>query len=160
MYIWVNCCSIISQVIIYLKVLKRLISILNLALFCLTLSVALLVVDLSSSQSFMLCVAQHLELLCLFLICLRLILSSFVLLNTSSRSISVALACSTPRVALLVVDFLHFCYSVFTSTQPSHAVFKKACAEHPAGKWSPLDRWALERNHWDHVTVRKLGICK
>ena len=44
------------------------------------------VVDLSPSQSFILCVAQHLELLCLFLTCLRLNLSSYVLLNTSSRS--------------------------------------------------------------------------
>ena len=48
-----------------------------------------------------------------FLTCLCLNLSSFVLLNTSSRSaccrlvsvpIFIALVCSTPRVALLVVD--------------------------------------------------------
>ena len=43
--IWVNCCSIISQVIIYLKVLKSWISILNLALFCSTLPVTLLILD-------------------------------------------------------------------------------------------------------------------
>ena len=111
--IWVNCCSIISQVIIYLKVLKRWVSILNLALFCLTLPVALLAVDLSPFQSFMLCVAQHLELLYSFSPCLRLNLPSFLLLNTSSHSarcrlvsvaIFAALVCSTPRVDLLVVD--------------------------------------------------------
>ena len=129
--IWVNCCIIISQVIIYVKVLKRLISILNLVLFCSTLPVALLldlspshsccfgsrlallVVDLSPSQSFMLYVAQHLELLCLFLTCLRFNFSSFVLVNTLSSSahcrvvstVTTFLAlCWTPRLALLVVQ--------------------------------------------------------
>ena len=48
--IWVNCCSIISQVIIYLKVFKRWISILSLALFCSTLPVTLLVVDLKGKK--------------------------------------------------------------------------------------------------------------
>ena len=101
--IWVNHCSIISQVIIYMKELKRLISILNLALFCSTLPVALLVVDLSPSHS------------CCFDLLRTSTRSarSFVLFNTSSRSarcrfvsvlIFVALVCSTPRVALLVVD--------------------------------------------------------
>ena len=89
--IWVNCCSIISQVIIYRKLLKRWISILNLALFSSTLPVPLLVVDLPLSQSLLLW---------------------FGLLRTSSRSarcslgsVSIfhALCCSTPRVALLVV---------------------------------------------------------
>ena len=84
------------------------------ALVSLGPTVALLDIDLSPSQSFMLCVAQHLELLCSFLTCLRLNVSSFVLLNTSSRfarwrlvsiSIIVALVCSTHRVALLVVDW-------------------------------------------------------
>ena len=110
--IWVNCCIIISQVIIYVKVLKHLISILNLALFCSTLPVAVLV-DLSPSQSFMLYVAQHLELLCLFLTCLRFNFSSFVLVNTSSSSahcrvvstVTTFLAlCWTPRLAPLVVQ--------------------------------------------------------
>ena len=68
------------------------VSILNLALFCSTLLVALLVVD----------------------ICLRLNLCCFGLLNTSSRSprcwvdltvsIFLALFCLTPRAALLIVD--------------------------------------------------------
>ena len=49
---WVNCCCIISQVIIYLKVLKRWISILNHALFSSTLLVALFVIYLSPSHSF------------------------------------------------------------------------------------------------------------
>ena len=49
--IWLNCCSIISQEIIYLKVLKLWISILNLALFCSTLPDALLIVDLPPSHS-------------------------------------------------------------------------------------------------------------
>ena len=49
--IWLNHCSINSRVIIYLKELKHFISILNLALFCSTLPVALLVVDLSPSHS-------------------------------------------------------------------------------------------------------------
>ena len=89
--IWVNRCSIISQVIIFLKVLKLIVSvsILNPALLCSTPRVALLVVDLSRlSQSFLLCVAQHLELLCSFSTCLRpsVNLSCFVLLNTSIRS--------------------------------------------------------------------------
>ena len=53
-------------------------------LVCLGPRVALLVVVLSLSQSFMLCVAQHLESLCSFLTCLRLNLSSFVMLNTVS----------------------------------------------------------------------------
>ena len=75
--------------------------------------VTLLIVVLYPSQSFMLCVAQHLELLCSFLTCLHLNLSSFVMLNTSSRSarcrlvsisIFAALVCSTPQVDLLVVD--------------------------------------------------------
>ena len=57
----VNCCSIISQVIIYLKVLKRWISILNLALFCSTLPVTLLVVGLSRRcKPFLLCV-EHID---------------------------------------------------------------------------------------------------
>ena len=63
------------------------VSILNLALFCSTLPVALLVVDMSPSQSFSLWFAQHLESLCLLLSshdCLDL--SCFVLLNTSSHS--------------------------------------------------------------------------
>ena len=81
------------------------------ALVCLGPRVALLVVVLAPSQSCfvlltMLCVAQHVELLCSLLTCLRLNLSSFVLLNTSSRSapcslgsisIFAALVCSTPR---------------------------------------------------------------
>ena len=67
--------------------------------------VALLVVVLSPSQSFMLCVAQHLELLCSFLTCLHLNLSSSALLSTLSRSarcrlvsvsIFATLVCSTP----------------------------------------------------------------
>ena len=62
--IWVNCCSIISQVIIYLKVLKHWISILNLALFCSTLPVALLIVDLPLSHSLLLWFAYDLESLC------------------------------------------------------------------------------------------------
>ena len=91
---WVNYCSIISQVIIYLKVLKCWISILNLALFCSTLPaqlaqhycslwtclrltlcwlgprVALLVVDLFRlSQPFLLCV-KHLDSLCSLFSCL------------------------------------------------------------------------------------------
>ena len=91
---WVNYCSIISQVIIYLKVLKCWISILNLALFCSTLPaqlaqhycslwtclrltlcwlgprVALLVVDLFRlSQPFLLCV-EHLGSLCSLFSCL------------------------------------------------------------------------------------------
>ena len=78
--------------------------------------VALFVVDLMSpSQSSMLCAWSYYyrELLCLFLSCLHLNLSSFVLLNTSSRSarcrlvsiISTFLAlCWTPRLALLVVQ--------------------------------------------------------
>ena len=40
------------------------VSILNLVLFCSTLPVTLLVVALFLSQSFLLCFAQHLELLC------------------------------------------------------------------------------------------------
>ena len=113
--IWVNYCSIISQEIIYLKVFKRWISILNLALFCSTLPVALLVVDLPPSHSLLLWFAQDLESLCSLQSCLRLNLSSFVLPNTSSRSarcrlvsvsIFAALVCSTPPVDLLVVDFL------------------------------------------------------
>ena len=52
--IWVNSCSIVSQVIMYLKVLKRWISILNLALFCSALPVALLVVELPPSHSLLL----------------------------------------------------------------------------------------------------------
>ena len=48
---WVNCCCIISQVIIYLKVLKCWISILNHALFVIYL-VALFVIYLSPSHSF------------------------------------------------------------------------------------------------------------
>ena len=88
--IWVNRCSIISQVIIHLKVLKLIVSvsILNLALFCSTVPVALLVVDLFPSQSFLLIrFAQHLEKLCLLLTCLDCLnLSCFVLLNTSSYS--------------------------------------------------------------------------
>ena len=59
------------------------------------------------------CAAQHLELLSSSLTCLRLNLSSFVLLRTSSRSarcrlvsvsIFAALVCSTVRVDLLIVD--------------------------------------------------------
>ena len=91
--IWVNCCIIISQVIIYVKVLKHLISILNLALFCSTLPVAVLV-DLSPSHS-----------------------CCFGFLRTSTRSaccrlVSVsifhALCCSTPRVTLLILDLSPF----------------------------------------------------
>ena len=88
--ILVNCCSVISQVIIFLKVLKCLISILNFALFCSTLTVGLLVVDLYLSH-----------------------FGCFGLLRTSSLSIRcrlvsvsifVALVCSKRRVALLVFD--------------------------------------------------------
>ena len=128
--IWVNYCSIISQEIIYLKVFKRWISILNLTLFsstlpvallvvdlplstlccfglvrtewlcslqtwlhlnlccfgfvCLGPRVALLIVDLSLSQSFFICFAQHLESLCSLQTWLRLNLCRFGLLNTSS----------------------------------------------------------------------------
>ena len=66
--IWVNYCSIISQVIIICEnkiiisqVLNHWISILNLALFCSTLPVALLVVDLSPSHSLLLWFAWDLE---------------------------------------------------------------------------------------------------
>ena len=66
----------------------------------------------SPSQSFILCVAKHLELLFSLLTCLSFNLSSFVLLNTLSSpdhcrlvsaSIFAALVCLTLRVALLVV---------------------------------------------------------
>ena len=90
--IWVNCCSIFSQVIIYLKVLKRWISILNLALFCSTLPVALLVVDLLPSDSLLLWFAQDLESLCSLQNCLCLDLCCF------------GLVCLGPRVTLLIVD--------------------------------------------------------
>ena len=89
--IWVNCCTIIHQVIIqYLTVLKRLTSILNLVLFSSTLPVALhvvvlvslgprvapLVVDMSPSHS-----------------------CCFGLLNTSSRSAR----CKHVSVSLLLL---------------------------------------------------------
>ena len=70
----------------------------------------------------MFCVAQHLQLLCSFLTCLHLNLSSFVLPNTSScfarcRLVSVSifatLVCSTPRVHLLVVDLSRQSVSTF-----------------------------------------------
>ena len=89
--IWVNCCSIISQVIIYLKVLKRWISILNLALFCSTLPVTLLVVDLPPSHSSLFWFAQDLESLCSLQTCLHLNLCCF------------SLVCLGPQIALLVV---------------------------------------------------------
>ena len=88
--IWVNNCSIISHVIIYLKVLKRWISILNLALFSSTLPVTLLIVDLSPSHFF--CFGLLRTSSCSA--CCRLI----------SISIFVALVSSTPRVPLLIVD--------------------------------------------------------
>ena len=52
------------------------------ALVCLGPRIALLIVDLSPSQSFMLCAAQHFQLLCLISTCLCQHLPSFVLLNT------------------------------------------------------------------------------
>ena len=83
-------------------------SILNVALFCSTLLVALLVVDIR----------------------LRLNLSCFGLLNTSSRSacgrfvsisIFLALFCLTPQVDLLVVDVVSTVSTFLsTSTRSSH----------------------------------------
>ena len=111
--IWVNSWSIISQVIIYLKMFKLWISILNLALFCSTLPVDLLVVDLPPSQSLLFWFAQDLESLCSLQTCLRLNLCWFVLLRISSRSARCSLAsvsifhslcCPAPPIALLVVD--------------------------------------------------------
>ena len=72
------------------------------ALVCLGPWVVLLVVDLSPSESFMLCVAQHLELLCPFWTCLHLNLSSFVLLNTSSFNLLCFLL--KPRLTMLAVQ--------------------------------------------------------
>ena len=82
-------------------------AILNLALFCFQ-SLRLLVVDMSTSQSFLLWFAQHLESLFSLLSWLNCLdLSCFVLLNTSSRSaccwldstvsIFLALFCLTPQ---------------------------------------------------------------
>ena len=182
----VNHCSIISQVIIYLKELKRLILILNLALFCSRVPVALLVVDLSlllrtstrSAHCRLVSISIFHALCCTTPQVVMLIVDLPV-------SIFVALVCSTPQVALLVVDlsqlsqpfllcvehfnslcllfsclwwlskywlstfeilsistffsllsiwflsscFLCFCFSVFTSTQRSHAIAKKACMD-------------------------------
>ena len=97
------------------------------AFVCLGPWVILLVVVFSPSRSFMLCVAQYLELLCSFLTCLRLNLSSFVMLNTVSvwNIVSVsnfaALVCSTLRVDLLIVIlsrlFQPFVLCVETSTR-------------------------------------------
>ena len=84
--IWVNSWSIISQVIIYLKMFKLWISILNLDLFCSTLPVALLIVDFPPSNSLLFWFAQDVEQLCSLQSCLRPNLSFFVLPNTSSRS--------------------------------------------------------------------------
>ena len=129
--IWVNCCSIISQVIIYLKVFKRWISILNLALFSSTLPVALLVVDLSlshslllwfsllrtsshllvvdlsPSQSFFLCFAQHLESLCSLQTCLNYLNLSCFVLNTSTRS---------ARCSVVSGGYIYSKYSYFRRT--------------------------------------------
>ena len=113
--IWVNCCSIISPVLIYLKVLKRWISILNLALFCSTLAVALLVVDLPPSHSLSLWFAQDLESFCSLQTCLRLNhcclglvslgprVALLVVVLCPSQSFML-LCCSTPRVTLLILD--------------------------------------------------------
>ena len=105
--IWVNCCSIISQVIIYLKLLKRWISILNLALFSSTLPVALLVVDLPPSHSLLLWFdlprtssrSARCSLVSISINTLSYSAHSWLV----SVSIFLPLFCPTPRVALLVV---------------------------------------------------------
>ena len=117
--IWVNCCSIISQVIIYLKVFKRWISILNLALFCSKLLVALLVVLVwfgllrTSSRSArcrfvsvsifvgLVWFAWDLESLYSLWTCLHLTLCCFGLLRTSSRSARCRLVFVSIFVALV-----------------------------------------------------------
>ena len=87
--IWLNCCGIISQVIIYLKVLKRWIWNLSVALFCSTLQAAR----------------------CWLVSVFTLYWVGF--LSTSSRttrcslvSVSIfhALCCTTPPVTLLILD--------------------------------------------------------
>ena len=118
LWIWVNCRSVISQVIIYLKVFKRWISILNLALFCSTLPL----LPLCSTRCWLASVSLFVALVCLglrvVLLVVHLSLSQslllwFGLLRTSSRSarcslvsISIfhALCCSTPWVTLLILD--------------------------------------------------------
>ena len=90
---------------------------LNLALFCSTLPIALLVVDLPPSHSLLLCFANWLgpwvALLIVDLSPSQSLLLWFGLFGTSSYSahswlvsvsIFAALVCSTPRVDLLVVD--------------------------------------------------------
>ena len=113
----VKCCSIISQVIIYLKLIKRWISILNLALFCSTLPVALPVVDLPPSHSLFLWLlrtssrsarcrlvsvsifvalvqfAWDLESLYSLQTCFRHTLCCFCLFRTTSRSARCRLVC-------------------------------------------------------------------
>ena len=103
----------------YLKVLTRWISIkldfdLNLALFCSTLPVALLVVDLPPSHSLSLWFAWDLESLYSLLTCLCVDLCFFglvclgprvaLLVVVLSPSIFHVLCCSTPRVTLLILD--------------------------------------------------------
>ena len=120
--------------------------------------VALLVVVLSPSQSFILCVAQHIELLCSFLTCLRLNLSSFVLPNTSSRSarcrlvsvsIFAALVCSSPRVDLLVVD-------LFRQSRQSVSTFRALCGNLDSLCLLFSCLWRLFKYSYFHRT----GSCK
>ena len=109
LFMYLCSCSIISQVIIYLKVLKCwdfdlkscfvllnssvrsgrwLVSVaLFVALVCLGPLVVLLVVDLSLSQSLLVWFAQHLESLCLLLTCLYLSCFASVLNHTFSKVI-------------------------------------------------------------------------
>ena len=91
--IWVNYCSIISHKIIYLKVLKRWISILNLAKYF----------DL-----------KHFQSLCSLLTCLHLTLCCFGLLRawTSSRS-------THCRLVLTRLS-QPFCFVSNTSTRSAH----------------------------------------
>ena len=116
--------------------------------------VAMFVVDLSRlSQSFLLCVVQHFELLCSFLTCFcpsvliflalfcstlqqhfeSLALTFFVPTESPSAHVSFTRAFSISTLPLTIrflsCGFLYFCYcwpQVFPSTQPSHAVDKTA----------------------------------
>ena len=113
LWIWVNCRSVISQVIIYLKVSKHWISILNLALFSSTLPVALLVVDLSLSQSLWFgSLGPRVSLLVVDLSLCQSLLLWFGLLRTSSRS---------TRCSLVSVSIYHAFALLNTSSYSAHS---------------------------------------
>ena len=80
------CCHRVALLVVHICLCLNL----KLALFCSTLPVALLVVNLSPSQYFLLCFALHLFSLCpLFLLtCVHCLNNScFVFLNPSSHSV-------------------------------------------------------------------------